>query len=593
MSTTPLGFTVQLDVARQELHPDWCWFHPRAAAIPDHGQDGGPAVVMTIQKHLEASDHYSGLYFMRTDDRGQTWTDPVMPPELEWRVEGDVDVSVADCTPGWHAMTGRLLVVGTKVRYSRDGEHLYEVPGSHQLSYTTYDPLTGDWAPWQELVTPHLTDKFHLVCPGCVQWLVQPDGTVLIPAYFKGPTGEDYSSTVFHCAFDGQQLTYLEHGDEIGIVGGRGIYEPSLTKWRGTYYLTLRNDDRAYVTTSADGLHWAPYRPWLWDDGGELGSYNTQAHWLTHHDGLFLSYTRRGANNDHIMRNRAPLFLAQVDPERLVVMRATEQVLMPERGVMLGNFGANLVDENESWVTDAEYMMGTEPHERGADNSVYVARVRWAEPNRLAQPVKIVCLGDSITKGAREGVAATETFAALVERDLAGAGLPVGVANVGIGGERTDQALARFEEVLALQPDVVTIMYGTNDSYVDEGRTESRLSVSEYAANLEAIVGLVHAIGAEAVLMTSPRWGDEAHNGLGENPNDRLEAYVAMCREVASVLGVPLVDHYAAWTAARAGGRDLGTWTTDQCHPNPAGHAALAEAMLPVLRELVAGPGDG
>jgi acyl-CoA thioesterase-1 len=190
-------------------------------------------------------------------------------------------------------------------------------------------------------------------------------------------------------------------------------------------------------------------------------------------------------------------------------------------------------------------------------------------------------------------VAATETFAAVVERDLAAAGLPVGVANVGIGGERTDQALARLEEVLALQPEVVTIMYGTNDSYVDEGQRESRLALAEYAANLEALVGLVQAVGAAAVLMTSPRWGDEARNGLGENPNDRLEAYVAMCREVASVLGVPLVDHYAAWTAAREAGRDLGTWTTDQCHPNPEGHAALAEAMLPVLRELVARPAGG
>jgi hypothetical protein len=31
------------------------------------------------------------------------------------------------------------------------------------------------------------------------------------------------------------------------------------------------------------------------DDGAELGSYNTQQHWLSHGDGLFLMYTRRGA----------------------------------------------------------------------------------------------------------------------------------------------------------------------------------------------------------------------------------------------------------------------------------------------------------
>lgn len=586
---SPLGFTVKLDVARQELHPDWCWFHPRAAAMPGHGRAGGPAVVMTLQKHLKTSDHYSGLYFMRSDDRGQTWTDPVLPPELDWRRDRDVDVAVADCTPGWHALTGRLLVIGTKVRYRATGEQLYDVPGCHQLSYTTYDPATGRWTPWQELATPEMAGKFYLVAPGCVQWLVKADGTLLVPVYFKGPTGSDYASTVLHLGFDGHTLTYLDHGDELGLTGGRGLYEPSLAKYRGKYYLTLRNDARGYVTTGPDGLHWGPVQPWAWDGGGELGSYNTQQHWLVHHDGLFLCYTRRGANNDDIPRHRAPLFLAQVDPQKLQVLRATEQVLMPERGVMLGNFGANLLDENESWVTDAEYMFGAAPHPRGADNSVFVARVRWSEPNRLARPVKIVCLGDSITKGARPGVPPGQTFAARLEQALAAEGWPVEVVNVGIGGERTDQALARLAgAVIALQPALVTIMYGTNDSYVDVGKTASRLTVEAYVTNLRRLVQELRAAGAETVLMTAPRWGDQAHNGLGENPNVRLEAYLAAERQAAAELAVPLIDHYAAWTAARDQGTDLGDWTTDQCHPNPTGHQVLAETMLPVLRRLVA-----
>ena len=48
--------------------------------------------------------------------------------------------------------------------------------------------------------------------------------------------------------------------------------------------------------------------------------------------GLFLVYTRRGANNDHIPRNRAPLFIARVDPGKLHVIRATERIAIPERG---------------------------------------------------------------------------------------------------------------------------------------------------------------------------------------------------------------------------------------------------------------------
>jgi hypothetical protein len=194
-----------------------------------------------------------------------------------------------------------------------------------------------------------------------------------------------YQVTVLHCAFDGKVMTYLKHGNELAIKGGRGFCEPSLAFFQGKYYLTLRNDARAYVTTSKDGLHFEAVKPWTFDDGKDLGSYNTQAHWLTHSGGLFLSYTRRGANNDHITRNRAPLFVAQVDPAKLQVIRRTEQALLPERGAMLGNFGSTAIIPEESWVTDAEFIVNGKPHPRGADGTVWLGRVKWAPANRLVK----------------------------------------------------------------------------------------------------------------------------------------------------------------------------------------------------------------
>ena len=232
------------------------------------------------------------------------------------------------------------------------------------------------------LAMPETDGKFFLVAPGCVQWLVNSDGTLLLPIYFKGQSGDDYVATVLHCSFDGQELKYLKHGDELAIQGGRGFCEPSLVLHQGTYFLTLRNDNAAYVTTSTDGLHFQPVKRWTFDDGQDLGSYNTQAHWLTHSNGLFLTYTRRGANNDHIMRNRAPIFVAQVDPTKLQVLRKTERSLLPERGVMLGNFGAAAITPDESWVTDSEYILGTTPHPKGGDGSTWLGRVKWSKPNR-------------------------------------------------------------------------------------------------------------------------------------------------------------------------------------------------------------------
>lgn len=378
-----LPFQVRLDVVRQELSPAFCWFHPRVAAVPGAGRDGLPAVVMTLQKHLHVSDYYSGLWMMRTDDLGRTWTGPIEIPELAWvREPNDVVVAVADVTPGWHARTGRLIAMGCSVRYSKAGRQLSDVRRFSQTAYAVYEPKTNRWSRWQILELP-ADERFNMARNACSQWLVRPDGLLLVPLYFAAKEGVPARVTVARCALDASRLKYLGHGDELELDLVRGLVEPSLAAYGGRYYLTLRNDVRGYVTTSRDGQRFEPIRPWTFDDGSELGSYNTQQHWLAHSDGLFLCYTRRGANNDHIPRNRAPIFLAQVDPERLCVIRKTEKAIIPERGAMLGNFGAAAVSAGESWVTDAEYMASGKPNSRGADGSIFAARVIWSKPNRL------------------------------------------------------------------------------------------------------------------------------------------------------------------------------------------------------------------
>jgi hypothetical protein len=381
----PLDYRIQLDVALKALHPNFCWFHPRAAAIPAAGRDGQPAVIMTIQKHLKVSDYYSGLWVMRTDDFGETWTGPTEIPELGWMREPDgVVLAVADVTPGYHAPSGKLLAIGCSVRYSTQGHQLSDTKRFSQTAYAVFDPEADRWSKWQILDLP-ADDRFNMARNACSQWLVDTDGTLLVPIYFASSAGEPASVTVARCRFDGQKLHYVEHGNEMSLNVVRGLCEPSLIKFQDRYYLTIRNDVKGYVTVSDDGLNYQPIQPWTFDDGSELGSYNTQQHWLAHGEGLFLSYTRRGAENDHIVRNRAPLFLARVDAEKLCVVRGTEQVLMPERGVMLGNFGAAAISPQESWVTDAEFMIGDQSHPRGADGSTFVARVIWSKPNQLVE----------------------------------------------------------------------------------------------------------------------------------------------------------------------------------------------------------------
>ena len=133
-----------------------------------------------------------------------------------------------------------------------------------------------------------------------------------------------------------------------------------------------------HICASDDGLHYTEPKKWTWTDGTDLGNYNTQQHWVTHGDDLYLVYNRKGANNDHIIRHRAPLFMGKVNKETLQVMRDTERILVPERGARLGNFGVTEVSADETWVTVAEWMQTFSPplivpvdNPYGADNSVF------------------------------------------------------------------------------------------------------------------------------------------------------------------------------------------------------------------------------
>ena len=209
-------------------------------------------------------------------------------------------------------------------------------------------------------------------------------------------------------------------------------------------------------------------------------------------------------------------------------------------------------------------------------------------------PIRIVALGDSITKGARPArgrapaVASDDTFAARLRLALAGRGISAHVINAGVGKNRTDHALARLDaDVLAQDPDFVTVMYGTNDSCHDEGKSEPRIPIAQFESNLRAIVHRCQAAGTTPILMTPPpltaNWllATEHPFYREHGANAALARYAEATRRVAKDARVPLVDHFAAWSARTAA--ELDALLPDGCHPSSAGHAVLAAAIAPVL----------
>ena len=392
---TPVNYQIDLATAHQGYDGKTCWVHARGGTIPARAPGNPtdvPIVVITSQKLLLTGfDVFYGLHEFRTDDLGETWSGPTEQATLRRRSPKEgVEIVPCDFTPKWHQATGKLLGTGATFWYSTKTNDIIEHSPS-EIPYSVYDPEQRTWTEWKTVEMPQ-EPQFEYARAGCTQRYDLPNGEILLPIYCGVPTDPLLSSAVIRCRFDGKTLSYVEHGNLMKFPKGRGFAEPSLTKFGDWYYLTLRNDDFAGITRSRDGLHFDEPMRWKFDDGADLGSYNTQAHWVTHSGGLFLVYTRRGLDNDNVFRHRAPLVMAQVDPERMVVLRKTERILVPQRGARLGNFGVNNVSENETWVVVTEWMQTNGPNyiipvenKRGADNSIYVAKIRWEKPNRPAK----------------------------------------------------------------------------------------------------------------------------------------------------------------------------------------------------------------
>jgi hypothetical protein len=398
----PLDYTVELTSPTKLYTPERCWGQPRLGTIPPKvagNASAVPVVVMTMSPvDRRGSDVFGQLHQMRTTDLGKTWEGPAPVPGYELRpVDAGGMINIADFQPSWHAHSGMLLATGATIIYDLDPKRGYQVKRdvtTHPdllawTAYASYDPKRGVWAPWKKLEMP-AGRKFRLCSSGCVQRYDLPNGDILLPIRFvsesQSSAPKQYTTIVARCRFDGETLSYLEHGTELTVPIDRGLFEPSLTWFRGRFYLTMRNEHAGYVATSTDGLHYDMPRKWTFDDGSDLGNYNTQQHWVTHSNGLFLAYTRRGANNDHVFRHRAPLFIGRVNPEKLHVIRATERELMPNRGARLGNFSVTEVSPHQTWLSDCEWMhQHEEKNKQGADGSVWVTKIHWNQPNEYAK----------------------------------------------------------------------------------------------------------------------------------------------------------------------------------------------------------------
>ena len=359
------------------------WFLPRICMVPR--ANGGSTALMTLQT-IAGSDYYGPVHWRESQDLGRTWTPPLPVPGLGRRpFTAEIEEAVSDIMPLYHPKTGSVLAIG-EIIYYRDGRYFPEQPPRFPV-YIVRD-AKGSWSERKRLDwdDPRANAIYAI---GSSQSVILDSGDVLIPVSFRSRDRDDFGVTSLLCSFDGRELKVKRVGTTLQNRVKRGLLEPQLTVYGNRYLMTIRAEDGfGYVSTSDNGLDWSPARQWSWDDGQPLAMSTTQQHWLTHSAGLFLSYTRKGVENANVMRWRAPLYLAEVDPVTLRLVRKTERVVFPLIGdgindpthvAHYGNFHVNNVNEKESWISAGEVIPA---NFRG---DLLLARIRWSRPNRLRQ----------------------------------------------------------------------------------------------------------------------------------------------------------------------------------------------------------------
>ncbi|MBO4500156.1 MAG: hypothetical protein J5732_07890 [Bacteroidaceae bacterium] len=193
------------------------------------------------------------------------------------------------------------------------------------------------------------------------------------------------------------------------------------------------------------------------------------------------------------------------------------------------------------------------------------------------EPVRIACVGDSITYG--HGIANRErdTYPALLD-SLLGSGYDV--RNFGISG-RTLMNCGDFpymseqiyREALDFAPQIVTIMLGTNDS-----KPQNWTCKNNFKSDLKLLIDSFRELPSKPdVLLCLPV---PAMGGAwGINDSVIYNGVIPYIKEVASEEGIRLIDLNTPMQSHRE-------YFPDTIHPDEEGQKKISEIILPVIKSI-------
>ena len=242
-------------------------------------------------------------------------------------------------------------------------------------------------------------------------------------------------------------------------------------------------------------------------------------------------------------------------------------------------------------IRNVEFHETEGSHGGGVAPSAYFVRDFMAKTcdcglvGRFADGERVVFVGDSITHGGGF-VADLQLF-----QSLRHPGSGAKILNAGISGGTTSQALERFDnDIMALKPDRVFVMFGMNDvgrgSWNDPVPNERdaaarRRALDAFAANQRKLADRFAAAGVKTVLVTPSPYDQytvrEKQNSAA--CNDGLAQCADIVRALAADRHLGCVDFHAPLTAVQR--TNLGTvFCPDRVHPQPLGHLLMAMLVL-------------
>lgn len=189
-------------------------------------------------------------------------------------------------------------------------------------------------------------------------------------------------------------------------------------------------------------------------------------------------------------------------------------------------------------------------------------------------PIGVLFLGDSITEGWGKAPEVWKNFYQKYEP-----------ANFGIGGDRTEHVLWRIEkgELDGIQPKVVVLMIGTNNSGTN--------TAEQIAAADKKIVAQIQAklpqtkVLLLAVFPRGPRKNRDGSMDTGEKKMEIIRAVNAELCKLDDGKTVRYLDIGPKFLGPD--GKIPNDVMPDQLHPNAKGYQIWAEAMQPLLDEMM------